>query len=564
MSGLMAYAAELYHHFLEENKLALQKINIIKKGKVNDFVRLTLAMRHIHTESLALRIGEEMFAIDGENIQMQYNDEQGIMDLYSKQTIIDSMLNENVELFSDLKFLVKNIQKFYEKHENMQSLFDTKRLKHISQNMSLLGEMPQIPSLDTYQNHALNILFKYPISYIWGPPGSGKTKGVLLEALLFLLQKQKKVLLLAPTNNALEQILFAILPRIQEKGYRLDHIIRLGIPTKTFLRHYEEVCDPTVVQQESNLFVSKKDYKQRIKESLIIASTLDSFIKKHHSIEDIEHIFLDEAPYAPLIKALTLSYFQAPLTLLGDHKQLGPVCELGEKDFHGEQCIMKSWFLSALYIESFHKKHEELFNTTTHLPLFKEIRCAKLIQSYRYGTNLTNILEKFIYHIGLKGLNKTTEILYIDSGKSFITPKKYESASEAKEISFLSLSLVDEELQKQRNDIFAIITPFNAQRNKILEFCPYLKDKDKVLTIHKSQGLEFDIVVFSPVLLHYHLTNSTNPFALCALNVAISRAREKIIIVCDVNFWKQQNQQFLCALLQQAKPLSIRSDYEAT
>ncbi|MDE6978383.1 MAG: ATP-binding domain-containing protein, partial [Helicobacter sp.] len=99
------------------------------------------------------------------------------------------------------------------------------------------------------------------------------------------------------------------------------------------------------------------------------------------------------------------------------------------------------------------------------------------------------------------------------------------------------------------------LTPFRLQRMMILRACPQLRNKDKVFTIHRSQGLEFDTIIFSPVLLHYYLTDSRCIGALQALNVAVSRARKQIILVCDVAMWRTNKGQFLERLLQNAKPL---------
>jgi ATP-dependent exoDNAse (exonuclease V) alpha subunit len=75
------------------------------------------------------------------------------------------------------------------------------------------------------------------------------------------------------------------------------------------------------------------------------------------------------------------------------------------------------------------------------------------------------------------------------------------------------------------------------------------------MTIHGSQGQEFETVILSPVTLHYHLTNSKNPAALHALNVAVSRAKGRIVLVCDYAFWMKQKGQFLSALLRECEPL---------
>ena len=103
---------------------------------------------------------------------------------------------------------------------------------------------------------------------------------------------------------------------------------------------------------------------------------------------------------------------------------------------------------------------------------------------------------------------------------------------------------------------FAILTPFVNQRQLILRLMPALFAKDCVFTIHSSQGQEFDYVIFSPVILHYYLNNSNNQNALFALNVALSRARLGIILVCDRAYWLNQRGQFLSDLMRIAQPFN--------
>lgn len=101
---------------------------------------------------------------------------------------------------------------------------------------------------------------------------------------------------------------------------------------------------------------------------------------------------------------------------------------------------------------------------------------------------------------------------------------------------------------------FAILTPFVNQRQLILKTMPALYKEECVWTIHSSQGQEFDYVLFSPVILHYHLNDSSNQKALFALNVAFSRAKKGIILICDKTYWLRQKNQFLSQLVQIAKP----------
>lgn len=560
---VMEASAKMYYDFLEANDLALESVLIYSLSVQGLCVNMHIR-RTPFVDSLLLCVDNQYHSLfdlhNGGHALVEYDDNNGtlIIDFDEhEQALVHKIKTKKVSLFNDLKFLVESVHKFYKKRGEhcIKPLFNKKRLAHITSMLPPSDEIPYYECLDLHQNSALKTVFSNPISYIWGPPGSGKTKGVLLQSLLFLLAHKKRVLLLAPTNNALEQILNGILPEIEKKQYPIDCVFRLGFPSQMFLAKYPMCCDSMAFgRKKAHLFMNFKGTKQRLKEAFILAMTVDGFIQRHEHIKDIEHIFLDEAPYTPLIKALTLGYYESPLTLLGDHKQLGPICEANASECVDDKDIIKAWHFSSIYAESYHKHQKKLFDTHNLLeqePEFDNIACACLLQNYRYGQNLTDLLDSFVYHIGLLGQDEPTQICYIDSGKSDFVKGSYCSQNEANAIKRL--------IPKLRYDDFVILTPFRAQRKLILDTCAALRDKDKIFTIHRSQGLEFDTVILSPVMLHYHLTDSRNISALYALNVAVSRAKKTIIIVCDVMTWKRNKGQFITYLLDNASPYTKTS-----
>ena len=107
--------------------------------------------------------------------------------------------------------------------------------------------------------------------------------------------------------------------------------------------------------------------------------------------------------------------------------------------------------------------------------------------------------------------------------------------------------------KKSLTQSLGIITPFVNQK-KLLQKTITHSD---ISTIHSSQGREWDNVIFSPVDLHYYLTDSRQISALFGLNVAISRLKKRLFIVCDLGFWQQQEGQFLHALLMRSTRINL-------
>ena len=98
------------------------------------------------------------------------------------------------------------------------------------------------PSAD--QARAIQGSLSEPFTYVWGAPGTGKTQFVLARSVLAYIRAGQRILVTAPTNNAVEQTLYGILPVLEEAG--LDYnklVIRLGTANVDFLSRYPGVCE---------------------------------------------------------------------------------------------------------------------------------------------------------------------------------------------------------------------------------------------------------------------------------------------------------------------------------
>jgi len=89
-----------------------------------------------------------------------------------------------------------------------------------------------VPGLNEEQSRAVATAREPHLAWLWGPPGTGKTTTVaaIVEALA---EDGKRVLLVAPTNVAVDVALSAVLRRLgpREPG----HVVRLGPPVDTSL-----------------------------------------------------------------------------------------------------------------------------------------------------------------------------------------------------------------------------------------------------------------------------------------------------------------------------------------
>ena len=547
--SVLLNASRIYYEYLDSHHLGLEelKINSIafiydKTNEANYEMLLSVKATFVNADSLVLCFKDTFLEISEANgLELIDYDEKSQtfrIGFASSNLYKDFQKNQSqIKIFTDLKFLIKNLENFFlDSHSFQLPSLAAKKSHTLRESIS-----------DEQKEAILNIL-NHPLTYIWGPPGSGKTQVVLFESLLYYINHNQPVCVLAPTNNALEQILRALIRKFDELGLNREKLLRLGMPTNAFLESYIEVCDPQITQkkQKQSLF-GAQNLKSRLNEALVIGMTIDGFIRRFKTLDvKFKHIFLDECAFTPLIKRATLFTQGIPLTLLGDHKQLMPICEMPQKEIHGDKAYANLFNLSSLFLEELFEepitKDSAILSKTQFSPaIHKHTKISNLIKTHRYGNNLAKILDKHIYHNGLCGNQSQTQLLFVDCGRT--PPADKTNLKEAQ--------MVAKIYQQLKNEDIAIITPFVKQK-KLLNECgiPY-----KFLwTIHGSQGQEFDSVIFSPVALHHHLTNSQNLNAAYALNVAISRIKKRLIIVCDYAYWIKFQNQFLSDILRESTP----------
>lgn len=294
--------------------------------------------------------------------------------------------------------------------------------------------------------------------------------------------------------------------------------------------------------------------KLRIQGSQVVAMTIDGYIQ--YTLKDsisVDHIFCDEAGYMSNIKALTLFRSNSPITFLGDHMQLPPVSEVRNDDFRWiEKTFL--WRQSSIYCESIFIKNSiqsiyNEFNESSN-PNYQQVAQSNLDITHRFGSNLASLLDRFVYKFGFQSSAKNpTEIISVHSHSNPLDAIERSSMYEA--------SIIKRLVSQYNVDDFVILTPYNKQVN-LLKKTLGMEYNNNIMTIHKSQGSEWDTVIFSVVddsingKRGMFFTNSLNLqyHSLNLINTVVSRAKRKLIIVSNTNFWlKDINNQLIGSLI---------------
>ncbi len=759
-------------------KSCITYYNYIKsEGKSKSRIGITkIAVRKDYIDSLYLYLDSPLYSpddvtfvyISGKTVLpvkpseyriFGYDDKKKILGIKptSKESIFFKVNKNYIFIESDLSFIVKRYLDFYSDPETVITIEEPIRAKLD------ISDLYFSQSLSDEQKKAVFTALLKPISYIWGAPGTGKTSKVLADCLMNYIRQDMTTLILAPTNNALDQSLRGILDTIKNNGIPTTCVRRYGIPTQSFRSEYPEVCDSSILLKKINetensiqtieqlidkresirsetaslykflesfsdaytaysdllgkyekykkeysetekesdefnlklakeyakmcsvkstyndylkeynsvsvkfsMFFSKtkrqryngtldniknelstvsekyselqaekseidsklkffqkkcedvnrekifsesnlkkiiidkysnvpfelitalidEDIKQlyikeqdliqnrnleeekivleeklaelfRQKESEdenvhIYALTVDSFVSRKNDFKNVNHVFLDEAAYCPLPKCGPL-FFGVPITFLGDHMQLPPICEATQTFIDNNKEVVL-WEFSSLYfckmfssivdISDFYHFNMSL-KTSKDTVVFPDKECSVLSRSFRFGNNLASILAHNIYSNEFIGCSENTELLYIDY-KSDLQCNQNENAVEAE--------LISEYLKYNNLSDFAILTPYRSQRKLLRRLIPNYSEN--IMTIHASQGREFDTVIISPVRLSI-MTNSKILSGKQTINTAISRAKKRIILVCNSDYWKSKEDQLIAQVLEASTPVNI-------
>lgn len=134
------------------------------------------------------------------------------------------------------------------------------------------------------QKRAILRSMSQEVTFIWGPPGTGKTKTLSL-VLNALIAAGKSVLLTANTNTAVDEIFRKFIDDADNSSFIQEgKILRLGIPTVEDERFNQLLIDR--IGEKRNFEIRK-----RLEELPAQIDSIDALIKKY---EDIEHTVLQK------------------------------------------------------------------------------------------------------------------------------------------------------------------------------------------------------------------------------------------------------------------------------
>ncbi|AWO00206.1 IGHMBP2 family helicase [Chitinophaga alhagiae] len=427
-----------------------------------------------------------------------------------------------------------------------------------------------VPGLNPSQQAAVNrILAANDLAIVHGPPGTGKTT-TLVQAIKALLREEKQVLVVAPSNAAVdllseklaaeglnvlrvgnparvsEQLMSLTLDAKMSAHPAMKDIRRLKKQASEFRdmahkykRNFgkaERDQRKALFDEARNIMKNVESTEQYITEDLmakaqVVTATLVG--ANHYTVRNLRYrtVVIDEAGQA-LEPACWIPVLKAEkVVLAGDHCQLSPTVKSAEAARNG---------LSTTLLE----KMAGLYPPAVAL-LEEQYRMHEMIMGYSaavfYGNRLTAhaSVAGHLLHPG------DTPLAFVDTaGCGFDETTEGTSTTNPEEAAFLFkhlLQLVNELQPHYRPENFpgiAIISPYrqqiallNEQLDHAAALQPY-RHKISVNTIDSFQGQERDVVYISMTR-----SNPDSNIGFLAdirrMNVAMTRARKKLVVIGD-------------------------------
>ena len=390
-----------------------------------------------------------------------------------------------------------------------------------------------------------NILLKmyYCKDYflLWGPPGTGKTSMIIKHFSRLLYQNtNERFLLLAYTNKAVDEINEALI----EAGLA-GQMTRIG---SSFSVH--EKYSQFLLQKQTEHFHQRREVLNFLNQSRIVLSTVSSLLGKQELFKLIafDTVIVDEASQIPEPMLCGLLTKFKRFILVGDHKQLPSVVtqspaeslikdeKLISQGFYDTrtslferlflQCKTKDWFHSWSILTHQGRMHREIMDFVNHQFYESNLKIIASIPRLVAAKKMVNS----------SGLLSQKRMIFINSAteKGYQIKTNEDEATKVCDLIKKIKTIYDENGLIPDEGTLGVITPYRAQ----IALIKSMNEIDFPLTIdtvERFQGGARDIIIMSlctnKLSQMERLVSSSSEGVDRKLNVAITRAREQLIVV---------------------------------
>ena len=259
-------------------------------------------------------------------------------------------------------------------------------------------------------------------------------------------------------------------------------------------------------------------------------------------------LVIDEATQCTLTNMLPLIYRATRLVVIGDPEQLPAIYELGSET---ENALAARVGIED-YLDVVGYVNNDMYTAAVKTLPRRRNDVLPLLEHYRSHPLIIGFSNKNIYRMSLKLRKASGQSRALRSGNGVfghrVTGQASRGPRNSSWINIPEAQAVAEMVAGLRSDgarwTIGVVTPFKAQKEVIEE---QLRKRDLlrnvvVDTVHRFQGDERDVMIFSPVVAR-GITDSAarwveKPHNL--INVAVTRARDAFYLVADFDSCRQQ------------------------
>ena len=429
------------------------------------------------------------------------------------------------------------------------------------------------------QETAVRMSLEQPITFVWGPPGTGKTQ-TLAKIAWAHIDKGERVLMLSYSNVSVDGAILRVTSlkndvfpgqlvrygfpkdkRISEHPYLSSYNLAINnypdlLKRRTQLQAEKkrlEKNDPKLIQVEKELNEIRRELRaaesQCVRNAKFVATTVSkAIVDKEIRNGAFDVVIFDEASMATIPQiAYAAKLARKNFVCMGDFRQLPPIVQSSKESPLNADIFQYCGITQAVDQGSNHKW------------------LCLLDTQYRMHPEIADFAGRSIYNGLLKSANGMTEkrektvmaepfagraMEFVDLSGTMSTCIKSSDDSHANVLSaFVTFSLALKAAQTQK---VGIITPYHAQSRLLhamvrdvneLEALPHAI---KCATVHQFQGSEEDVIVYDAVDCYRLpfpgalIASTAGRYADRLFNVAMTRSKGKFICVANGSFMRNK------------------------
>lgn len=429
------------------------------------------------------------------------------------------------------------------------------------------------------QETAVRMSLEKPITFVWGPPGTGKTQ-TLAKIAWAHIDKGERVLMLSYSNVSVDGAILRVTSlkndvfpgqlvrygfpkdkRISEHPYLSSYNLAINnypdlLKRRTQLQAEKkrlEKNDPKLIQVEKELNEIRRELRaaesQCVRNAKFVATTVSkAIVDKEIRNGAFDVVIFDEASMATIPQiAYAAKLARKNFVCMGDFRQLPPIVQSSKESPLNADIFQYCGITQAVDQGSNHKW------------------LCLLDTQYRMHPEIADFAGRSIYNGLLKSANGMTEkrektvmaepfagraMEFVDLSGTMSTCIKSSDDSHANVLSaFVTFSLALKAAQTQE---VGIITPYHAQSRLLhamvrdvneLEALPHAI---KCATVHQFQGSEEDVIVYDAVDCYRLpfpgalIASTAGRYADRLFNVAMTRSKGKFICVANGSFMRNK------------------------